>query len=190
MHAYVPERGSTRGGAARAREVATALRPARADDLDFLVELANHPDVEPFLSGRQPRDRETLAAELERGPDHFCRLVIEVAGERAGTVSWEVVNERSSIVRLERLALHPAFRGRGIADEATRQLQRHLLLERGFHRLELEVYAFNERALAHAERVGYVREGVKRQSYLRHGRWNDAVLFSLLREDIDREESQ
>jgi len=31
---------------------------------------------------------------------------------------------------------------------------------------------------------GFVREGVKRRAYMRHGEWQDAVLFSLLREDL------
>ena len=167
--------------------MSVALRPAEPRDLDFLVGLANDEGVEPFLGGRQPRDAASLEAEIRRTadePDRFGRLVIEADGDRAGSVTWELVNERSSIVRLERLALAPTARGRGIALVASRLLVRHLLVERGFHRLELEIYAFNERALALADRVGYVREGVKRQAYLRHGRWNDAVLLSMLRDDL------
>jgi hypothetical protein len=30
-----------------------------------------------------------------------------------------------------------------------------------------------------------VREGVKRKAYLRNGEWQDAVLFALLREDLE-----
>jgi RimJ/RimL family protein N-acetyltransferase len=37
----------------------------------------------------------------------------------------------------------------------------------------------------HAERAGRIREGVKRQAYQRHGEWQDAVQFGLLREDLD-----
>jgi RimJ/RimL family protein N-acetyltransferase len=59
-----------------------------------------------------------------------------------------------------------------------------VLLDLGYQRLELEIYAFNERALAHAERAGFVREGVKRKAYLRHGDRVDAVMFALLREDL------
>jgi RimJ/RimL family protein N-acetyltransferase len=59
-----------------------------------------------------------------------------------------------------------------------------VLLDLGYHRLELEIYAFNERALAHAERAGFVREGVKRKAYFRHGDRVDAVMFALLREDL------
>lgn len=165
-----------------------SLRPAEPRDLAFLVALANDEEVEPFLGARQPRDSDALAAEIEHAaaePERHGRLVIEVDGDPVGSVAWELVNERSSIVRLERLALVPGARGRGVALEASRALVRQLLLQRGFHRLELEIYAFNERALALADRVGYVREGLKRQAYRRHGRWNDAVLLSLLREDLE-----
>jgi RimJ/RimL family protein N-acetyltransferase len=75
--------------------------------------------------------------------------------------------------------------GPRVAAAASRRLQRELLVERGFHRLELEIYAFNTRALALAERVGYVREGLKRRAYHRHGTWNDAVLYGLLADDLD-----
>ena len=62
--------------------------------------------------------------------------------------------------------VHPDFRGRRVGDTAARLLQRHLIFDLGFHRLELEVYGFNERAIAHAERSGFVREGVKRRGAL------------------------
>jgi RimJ/RimL family protein N-acetyltransferase len=169
-------------------EPTVSLRPAEPADVDFLVTLANDDETEPYLSARQPRDRDAVAREVEealREPDRSGRIVIEVEGQRAGTVAWRVVNPRSSIVRLERLSVDPAFRGRGVAAAASRRLQRELLVERGFHRLELEIYAFNTRALALAERVGYVREGLKRRAYHRHGTWNDAVLYGLLADDLD-----
>ena len=63
-------------------------------------------------------------------------------------------------------------------------MQQHLIRGLGFHRLELEVYAFNERAIAHAERAGFVREGRKRRAYLRDGDWVDSVLFAVVAEDL------
>ena len=36
----------------------------------------------------------------------------------------------------------------------------------------------------HAERSGFIREGVKRKAYHRHGEWVDGVLFGLVREDL------
>ena len=168
-----------------------ALRRAELEDVDFLVELANHPDVEPYLAARRPRTREEVLEEVERSqrePEAFGRLVVEVDGERAGVMGYARTNERSRIAHLAGLAVHPDFRGRHLGDEAARQLQRYLIFELGYHRLELEIYGFNERAIRHAERSGFVREGVKRKAYWRHGDWVDGVLFGLIREDLDDDE--
>jgi len=168
------------------------LRRATADDVDFLVELAGHDDVEPFLSVRRARDAETVRAEIERSlaePQETGRFVIEVEedGEwrRAGVLGFDVANKRNRIANLGGLAIHPDYRGRKLADDAARVFQRHLLVGLDFHRLQLEIYGFNERAIQHAERSGFVREGVKRKAYWRHGEWADGVQFGLLREDLE-----
>ena len=164
------------------------LRRATPGDADWLVELLNDEDVDPFLGPRRPRDDAEMLAEIERSstqPDVYGQLVIEADGERAGAVAYSRDSEPNRIAHVGGLAIHPSFRGRRIADEAARLLQRYLIFELGFHRLELACYGFNERAIAHAERAGWVREGVKRRAYQRHGEWQDAVQFALLREDLD-----
>jgi RimJ/RimL family protein N-acetyltransferase len=112
--------------------------------------------------------------------------VIGADGERAGAMGFELANRRSRIAHLERLAVHPSFRGRRLADEAARLLQRHLVGDLGYHRLQLEIYGFNERARRHAERAGFVHEGARRKAYWRHGEWVDGVLYGLVREDLER----
>jgi RimJ/RimL family protein N-acetyltransferase len=165
-----------------------SIRRARSNDLDFLVEVMNHEDVRPFLGGRAARDRDAVAAEIERSqgdPTSYGRFVIEVDGVRAGVMGFEVENRRSRIAHLERLALHPDYRGQGVSDEAARLLQRHLVRDLGYHRLQLEIYSFNERAQRHAERAGFRLEGIRRQAYWRHDEWMDGVLYALIRDDLD-----
>jgi RimJ/RimL family protein N-acetyltransferase len=167
--------------------VSVSIRRARPDDADFLVELFTHEDVEPFLAAVRPKDRETVLEEIERAdadPDASGVFVVEVDGEPAGTMHFERTNRRSRIADLGGLAIHPDFRGRRLADDAARLFQRHLLEELGFHRLQMEVYGFNERAMAHAERSGFTREGVRRKAYWRNGEWVDGVLFGLVAEDV------
>ncbi len=166
------------------------VRRARTDDVDFLVDLLTHEEVQPYLAAVRSQSREQVLAELDRSnrePAEFGVFVVEDGGERAGTMDFEVANRRSRIAHLSGLAIHPEFRGRRLADEAARTFQRHLLLDLGYHRLQLEVYGFNERAMRHAERVGFVREGVKRKAYWRHGAWWDGVVYGLLREDLGLE---
>ena len=164
------------------------LRRAEPPDADFLVELLADDDVRQFLGPRSATTRDEVLEEIDRSlaePESFGRFVIEADGEPAGMLGFHVANARSRIARLERLAVHPRFRGRRLADEAARLFQRLLLEELGFHRLELEIYAANERACAHAERVGFVREGRKRKAYLKDGDWVDSVLYALIPEDLD-----
>ena len=163
-----------------------AIRRGRAEDVDFVAELMSHEDVEPFLGAVTAKDRDTVAAEIERSerePHDFGRFVIEADGEAAGTMGFELANRRSRIAQLERLAVHPSFRGRRVSDAAARLLQDHLFRDLGYHRLQLEAYGFNERAQRHAERAGFVREGVRRAAYWRHNAWTDGALYGLVAED-------
>jgi len=166
------------------------LRRAEPADVDFLVGLVTHEDVEPYMAAVRAREPEGVLEEIERSletPAECGRFVVEVEedGEwrRAGAMAFDIANRRSRIASLGGLAIHPDFRGRHLADGAARLLQRHLLEDLGFHRLQLECYGFNERAIRHAERSGFVREGVRRKAYWRHGEWVDGVLFGLLLED-------
>jgi RimJ/RimL family protein N-acetyltransferase len=167
--------------------MSVTLRRATAEDVPFLVSVVRDEHVAPYLAAVRAATEEDVAAEVARSeaePDAFGVLVIEADGERAGTVTWERVNRRSRIAAVSGFALDPAFRGRGIADEAARMLQRHLIRELGFHRIQMEVYGFNERALRHAERAGWIREGVRRKAYWRNDEWVDGVHFGLVEEDL------
>jgi RimJ/RimL family protein N-acetyltransferase len=106
-----------------------------------------------------------------------------VDGTPAGTIRFTRANARSRIADLGGLAVHPNFRGMKVGDETARLIQRHLLDDLGYHRLQLEIYGFNERAMAHAERSGFVREGVRRKAYWRNDEWVDGVLYGLVAED-------
>jgi RimJ/RimL family protein N-acetyltransferase len=168
------------------------LRRATAEDADFLLELSGHEDVDPFLRAVRATDRRELLEEIGRSlvePQESGRFVIEVEEDgdwrSAGVMGYDLANRRNRIANLGGLAVHPDFRGRRLADDAARLFQRHLLLDLDFHRLQVEIYGFNERAIQHAERSGFIREGVKRKAYWRHGEWVDGVLFGLVREDLE-----
>jgi len=162
-----------------------SIRPATRDDVDFLAGLYTDEDVRPFLAAGGSYDREGILERLEQDPDEGGLLVVELEGESAGALGWELRNRRSGIAHVSGLAVHPDFRGRRLADDAARLLQYHLIRERGLHRIEMEIYGFNERAHRHAERAGFVREGVKRQAYRLGDGWTDSVLYAMVAEDLD-----
>jgi RimJ/RimL family protein N-acetyltransferase len=164
------------------------LRRATSADLGFIVELSTHEDVEPYMAAMSARAPDEVLREIDLSttePEHHGRFVVEVEGDPAGLMAFEVSSKRSRIADLRGLMLLPAYRGRGFADAAARLLVRHLVYDLDYHRVQLECYGFNERAIRHAERAGFVREGVKRKAYWRHGEWVDGVFFGLVREDLE-----
>jgi RimJ/RimL family protein N-acetyltransferase len=166
------------------------VRRATAEHVDFLVALAAHKEVEPFMAAVSARSREQLAEEVRRSleePGLHGRFVIEVEGELVGGLAFDVANRRSRIAYLHAIMLHPDRRGRGLAVAATRLLVRHLVCDFDYHRVQLEVYGFNERGVELFDRAGFRREGVRRRAYWRHGDWVDGILFGLVREDWEGE---
>jgi RimJ/RimL family protein N-acetyltransferase len=165
-----------------------SIRRAGPEDVSFWAGLAGHEEVEPFMAAVSARDEEELLEAIrlaDEEPALHGRFVIEADGERAGVMAFDVANRRSRIAHLHAIMLEPRFRGRGLATAATRLLVRHLVFDLDYHRVQLEVYAFNERALRHVERAGFVREGVRRKAYWRHGEWVDGINYGLVREEIE-----
>jgi RimJ/RimL family protein N-acetyltransferase len=166
------------------------IRRAGPEDVSFWAGLAGHEEVEPFMAAISERDEDELREAIRRSgeePAFHGRFVVEADGERAGVIAFDVANRRSRIAYLHGVMLEPRFRGGGLATAATRLLVRHLVFDLDYHRVQLEVYAFNERALRHFERAGFVQEGVRRKAYWRHGEWVDGIDYGILREDLERE---
>ncbi|KUL40902.1 GCN5 family acetyltransferase [Streptomyces sp. NRRL F-4489] len=80
-----------------------------------------------------------------------------------------------------RIALSPAARGRGLGSEAVRLLLGYAFERVGLHRVQLEVFAFNERARRAYERCGFAVEGRQREALRWDGAWHDVLLMAALR---------
>ncbi|MGV9141846.1 MAG: GNAT family N-acetyltransferase, partial [Promethearchaeota archaeon] len=69
-----------------------------------------------------------------------------------------------------------------------------LLVDYGFntlnlHRIELDVFEFNKRAIKAYKKVGFIEEGRKRKSHFENGAYHDRIMMSILREEwkLDKE---
>jgi aminoglycoside 6'-N-acetyltransferase len=78
-----------------------------------------------------------------------------------------------------------SFQGQGLGTDAIRTLAKHLIDERGHHRLTIDPAADNHRAIRAYERVGFRRVGVMRM-YERgpDGTWHDGLLMELLAHEL------
>ena len=79
------------------------------------------------------------------------------------------------------MGLLPGARGRGVGRRLA-EAAIEAAFSRGMERIELEVFGSNEAGIALYERLGFVREGVKRGARKLDGRTDDSVLMVLTRE--------
>jgi len=161
----------------------TVLRPFTASDADGMWQLVQDPVVrfafEPSTELAPERLRSWYATRADR-PD---RLDLAVTGPATGELLGEVVlHEWDPTARScsFRTLIGPRGRGRGVGTEATRLIIGHAFGQLGLHRIQLEVYGHNHRALRVYEKVGFVVEGVRREARLGDGEWVDEVLMAIL----------
>ncbi len=74
--------------------------------------------------------------------------------------------------------------GHGYATEAVRAVVHHLLRDRGLHKVSAECDARNTPSARVLERVGFVREGLRRSHTWCKGEWTDDLLYGLLATDL------
>ena len=154
------------------------LRPLAEADVARLVELGADPEVARWWPGLTPEH----VGEKARGEDEgVVAFAIVDEGEVAGMIQfYEEDDEEYRHAGMD-LFLGVPFQDRGLGSDAVRTLARHLLEERGHHRLVIDPAAHNERAIRCYEKVGFRRVGVMREYWLDpDGVWRDGVLLDLL----------
>jgi aminoglycoside 6'-N-acetyltransferase len=110
------------------------------------------------------------------------RFTIEVDGAAAGMVQYTEEPEPKYRHAAIDIFLDPALRGRGIGTEALRWVVRHLIDDRGHHRITIDPAAGNAAAIRSYEKAGFRRVGVLRlaERDTGGGGWHDALLMELV----------
>ena len=102
-------------------------------------------------------------------------------GRLIGGCSLLNVNGKNRAATLGISVADPAMQGRGYGGEALELLLEWGFLELNLNRIQLFVFAFNERARRLYAKTGFEEEGVLREAIYRDGRYWDEIVMGLLR---------
>jgi len=81
------------------------------------------------------------------------------------------------------IALDKQHQNKGYGTEVMRWAIRYCFKTHNMHRIELELVATNVRALHVYEKIGFVREGLRRKNIWADGRWIDTIEMGLLEDE-------
>lgn len=169
-----------------------SLRAAGSEDIPALAAIRRTPEV--FQRWRGGADLARAVAEdlAEPGATSY---VIELAGRELscaadtraviGWIQWSEETDPDYRYASIDIYLDPAVHGRGLGTDAVRTLARHLLVDRGHHRLEIDPAADNGAAIRCYSKVGFRPVGIRRRSERGNdGSWHDALLMDLLANEL------
>lgn len=158
------------------------LRPATSEDISAIVALERLPASAQFVGQwSEDRHRATLLSPDAR---YYVSEAEPRKAEQAGAGDLRAyailrgLSETSGSIELKRLVVHPP--GEGLGRPILAELIRIAFEEFHAHRLFLDVFDDNPRALHLYRSFGFVEEGLMREAALRDGQYCSLQLLSLL----------
>lgn len=180
------------GGRASGPEVLrgelVTLRAVEREDIEVLHRIDSSYETWPEISYTPYAPKslaEVLAAfdgEAEsgyRGNDGFVPFAIDVDDVVVGTCCFWGIDLHNRRAHLG-IGIGEEHRGRGYGTDATRLMLHYAFVDRGFHRVQLEVLATNDAALRTYQKVGFREDGRMRQAAWVRGAFVDEVYLSVL----------
>ncbi|NEA50186.1 GNAT family protein [Streptomyces sp. SID10815] len=169
------------------------LRPLRPEDAEHHLRWRNDPRVIHWAAAGDPAFGPVTAEAIGLGFDTMLRLnpresavftVEDVADGRViGMADYRDLDPFGQVATLGITVGEPEFWGRGHGSAALRLLVDHLFGAYPLHRLELDTWSGNERAVRAFGKLGFREEGRRRSAVLVAGERYDRVLFGMLREE-------
>jgi len=165
------------------------LRARDPEDEPHLFQWFNDPEVTQYLTLRYPlshaQEAEFIAKSASISYERASFAVETIAEKRLiGGVGLEHVSPENRGAVLGIAIGDKQFWDGGFGTDAMRVLCRFGFAMMNLHRIELEVFAENARAVHVYEKVGFRIEGTRRQASFKFGRYQDLHVMGLLEEEF------
>ena len=161
------------------------LQTLAEEDVPFLTELVNHPDVWPNLSQYAPvtqRDEQQWLESLSDSDE--VHLLVCVENEPMGIVGLNDLNATWGTAELGYM-LHPDHWGNGYMTDAARRLVRYGFDQRRLHKVAANAFATNPASQRVLEKVGFEQEGHFREHVYIDGEYVDVYRYGVLSEHLE-----
>ncbi|WP_245948081.1 GNAT family N-acetyltransferase [Paenibacillus sambharensis] len=164
------------------------LRPIELADTDWYFNTLYDAETRRLTGTQKHFSREQIGRYIEgkAGDSSSVLLLIALCSDNTliGDIAIQDIDPTNRNANIRIAINSPGNQGKGYGSEALR-----LMLGYGFgvlnlHRIELNVFAYNEHAMRVYEKVGFKREGVQRDALFYNHRYHDSILMSMLEDEF------
>jgi RimJ/RimL family protein N-acetyltransferase len=164
------------------------LRALEPEDEPSLHAWINDAVVTEYLAARYPFSHHQERDFVGDGASTFtgARFAVIALDEGGviGTVGLPDARPESRTATLAIMIGDRSYWDRGYGTDTVRVVCRFGFEMMNLHRIELDVFAGNERAIRVYEHAGFQREGLRRQAIFKAGRYHDIIAMGLLRDEF------
>ncbi|WP_132058305.1 GNAT family N-acetyltransferase [Halorussus amylolyticus] len=168
-------------GAVFLRGDSITLRTVEDEDVEFLRDAINDPDVREGLTTAKPINAEQEREYFEEriSSDEDVHLLVCADGEATGSIGLYDIDHRMGHCEIG-LWLAAEYHGRGYGTEASRLVTDYAFRELRMHRVMARVLAHNDASRRIWEKLGFEQEGVHRDEAYHDGEYVDVRYYGVL----------
>lgn len=166
------------------------LRPICDDDSKLLFEWINNRYLVVFNAPYRPvseAEHRAWFENIKRNTDVvFFMIEVIQSGITIGSCQLLNMHKIHRSAELQIRIGRAEFLGQGLGSEAVRLLVEYGFRRLGLHRIGLQVFSTNVRAILAYEKNGFVREGLLREAACIDENWVDVIVMGILNKDEAR----
>lgn len=167
----------------------TIIRAIEEDDIQELYQWYNDQEVNLWSSGAWPlntlHNKEQITAKFLDGDPDIYRYALLTGNEQLiGSIGFKEVNLPARSAAIYIVIGHKSYWGKGYGTDALIAFCRYLFTQWNFHRLSLDTWSENTRAVKAYQKVGFKIEGRQREARFVLGNYYDAILMGLLNHEF------
>lgn len=170
------------------------LRNIEESDKDILKALINDESISQSVVGwSKPISsvEHTLWFNNLKNDENFRYMISNTKknDEAYGTAIISKIDWKNRNCSIDIKLLHD-FQGKGYGYETLILLIRYIFEELNMNRIFVNILESNEQSLSLFEKIGFVREGIQRKAIYKNGKYNNLIMYSILKEEYQNERNR
>lgn len=168
------------------------LREYRQEDFAYMRKWVNDYEITKYLSDlfiypQSVKDTESFLNSMIEGRPNMKGFVIahKDTEEYIGQLDLAKIDWPSRVATIGVVIGTKENLGKGYGTEAIKLLQEFAFNKLNLNKLELQVRAFNERAISCYKKCGFIEEGRIRENFYVDGKYTDTIHMGLLKTEWD-----